>query len=132
VKKAVLYYLPPWLWIFFCLIPAYFPGTFFGFPVTSGIARIVHAGSYFVLCWLVHRAFVHEEFLPQLKKHSVLGSFIFSLMYGLLDEYHQDFLPDRSPSIYNFFAGVGGALLFVALLSLVSRKGISGGSEREG
>jgi VanZ family protein len=132
VKKAVLYQLPPLLWILGCLILAYFPGLFFGITVSTELARIVHAGSYFVLCWLVRRAFVHQEFLPQLRQYSLLGSFVFSCVYGLLDEYNQDFLPDHSPSMYNLLAGIGGALLFVALVSLISARRNAGGPEEEG
>jgi VanZ family protein len=122
LKNVLIYQLPPLVWILVTVVFAYVPDLLFGIKLPRGADKIVHAGVFFVLCWLVQRAFYHQEAFPQLKKSSFLGAFIFSCVYGILDEYHQDFLPDQSPNIYGPLAGAGGALLYVAIASMVSRR----------
>jgi VanZ family protein len=122
LKNVLKYQLPPLLWILVTFVFAYFPDLFFNIKLPRGADKIVHAGVFFVLCWLVQRAFYRQEAIPQLKKSSFLGAFIFSCVYGILNDFHQDFLPDRSSDIYNLLAAAGGALLYIAIASLLSQR----------
>ena len=51
-----------------------------------------------------------------------MGAFIFSAAYGVLDEYHQSFVPGRSVEFYDFLADCGGALLYTALFWLLQQR----------
>lgn len=51
-----------------------------------------------------------------------MGAFIFSAVYGILDEYHQSFVPGRSVEFYDFLADCGGALLYISIFWLVQRR----------
>ncbi|MCX6142697.1 MAG: VanZ family protein [Ignavibacteriales bacterium] len=132
MKDVLRYQLPPFVWILVTFLFAYFPDLSFNIKLPRGADKIVHAGVFFVLCWLVQRAFYHQEAFPQLKKSSFLGAFIFSCVYGILDEFHQDFLPDQSSNIYDPLAGAGGALLYIAIASMMSRRNSGDGAEPEG
>ena len=132
MTNVLKYQLPPLLWILVTFIFAYFPDLFFSSKLPPGTDKIVHAGVYFILCWLVRRAFYHQEVFPQLKKSSILGAFIFSCVYGILDEFHQDFLPGRPSDMYGLVAGASGALLYVAIASMVSQRKNGGRAEPEG
>ena len=83
-----------------------------------GVDKLVHAVFYFILCWLVWRAFYHQGTFPMLRKSALLGAFIFCVTFCVLDEYHQRFVAGRSSDLYDVFAASGGALLFVAIVSL--------------
>ena len=48
-----------------------------------------------------------------------MGALIFSAVYGVLDEYHQGFVPGRSVEFYDFLADCGGALLYTSIFWLV-------------
>ena len=120
------------MWVLVIFIFAYFPALFSNIKTPQGTDKIVHAGVYFILCWLVRRAFYQQEAFPQLKKSSVLGAFIFSCVYGILDEFHQDFLPGRPSDMYGLLAGVGGALLYVAIASIASQRKNGDRAEPEG
>jgi VanZ family protein len=122
LRNVLKYQLPPLLWILVTFVFSYFPDLFFRIKLPLGVDKIVHAGVFFVLCWLVQRAFYHQEAFPQLKKSSFLGAFIFSCIYGMLNEFHRDFLPDQSSNVYDLFAVAGGALLYIAIASMVSRR----------
>ena len=132
MRHVLKYQLPPLLWILLTLIVGYFPDLFFKSKMPLGSDKIAHAGVYFILCWLVRRAFYYQEAFPQLKKSSILGAFVFSCVYGMLDEFHQDFVPGRSSDVYNLVAGTGGALLYVAIASIVSQRKNGDGPRAEG
>lgn len=51
-----------------------------------------------------------------------MGAFIFSAVYGLMDEYHQSFVPGRTVDFYDFLADCGGALLYTAIFWLFQRR----------
>jgi VanZ family protein len=123
--------VPPLIWILFSFVVAYSPSLFTSFKLPLGVDKIVHASIYFVLCWLVRRAFYHQEWLPPLKQSSFLGSFVFCCVYGILDEFHQHFLPGRTMNTYDVLAAVGGALLYVTIGSMISRPKSDDGSESE-
>jgi VanZ family protein len=132
LRNILKYQLPPLLWILLTFVIAYFPDLYSSIKLPAGTGKIVHAGIYFVLCWLVRRAFYQQEAFPPLKRSSFLAAFIFSCVYGILDEFHQDFLPGRSSSIYDLIAGAGGALLYIATASIVSQRKNGSKSEPEG
>lgn len=80
------------------------------FPISPD--KIAHVGIYFVLCMLSKRAFHHQERWVWLRDHSLLGAFLFTIVYGILDEVHQMYVPNRSADIYDAMADAFGALLF--------------------
>jgi VanZ family protein len=119
VSNILKYYLPPLFWILASVVFAYFPDLLFQTKLPPGVDKIVHAFIYFIMCWLVKRAFDHQKALSQLNEHPYLGSLIFCIGYGVLDEFHHTFLPERSPNVFNLAAGVGGALLYAASALLI-------------
>lgn len=70
----------------------------------------------------MRRAFFHQNTFPLLRSHALMGAFIFSVVYGLMDEYHQRSVPNRSVDFYDFLADAGGALLYVAIFWLRNRR----------
>jgi VanZ family protein len=56
-----------------------------------------------------------------------MGAFIFSVVYGVLDEYHQKFVPGRTADVYDLLADTGGALLFIAVAWMLKRDDYEGG-----
>jgi hypothetical protein len=104
------------VWIVITFIMTHAPELILRTTLQPGLATIVHAGMFFVLCWFVKRAFDHQEWVPQIRRGALPGSFIFCCIYGVLDEFHQDFLPGHTSSLLNLIAGIGGALLFAAIV----------------
>ncbi|HTY36484.1 MAG TPA: VanZ family protein [Bacteroidota bacterium] len=94
-----------------------------------GIEKIVHAVLFFVLCWLTWRLFYNQEGFPVMRGAALLGSFLFCLVFGFLDEYHHNFVSGRSADMNNVIANVGGAMLFVAISLLRRHKSAKDESE---
>lgn len=122
------YQLPPVLWVVIIYFLSAIPSSQLRFKFPPGTDKVVHAVIYFVLCWLARRAFYHQNSFPMLRNSSFMGAFIFSVVYGLLDEYHQKFVPGRDADFYDLLANAGGALLYVAIASMLHRPG---GVDRE-
>jgi VanZ family protein len=114
VNPLVKYQLPPVLWALLIyglsILSFFIPQV----KIPAGIDKIAQAFMYFVLCWLARRAFYHQDFVSAWKSSSFLGAFIFSVVYGLLNEYRHYLLSGRDTDFYNVVAATGGALLYVA------------------
>jgi VanZ family protein len=133
VSSILKYHVPPLLWILGCFVFEHFSEALFQIRLSPGTDKIVHAGVYFIMCWLVKRAFDHQKVIPQLKGRPYLGAFIFCVSYGVLDEFHQNSLPAHSASVFKLLAGIGGAVLYVASALLIGSIGAGeGGGRSEG
>lgn len=117
MKSLLKYQIPPLVWVILIYLLSAIPNIHLTFKAPPGVDKIVHAILYFVLCWLVWRAFHYQSTLPMVRNSAFLGAFIFCVAYGFLDEYHQTFVPGRSSDFYDVIADTGGALLFVAIAS---------------
>jgi VanZ family protein len=118
LKNFLKYQLPPLLWVIMVYSLSAISDIQSIYNLPPGVDKIVHAAFYFILCWLVWRAFKYQHTLPMVRNGALLGAFIFSVAFCSLDEYHQKFVHGRSADIYDVFAAAGGALLFVAIVSL--------------
>jgi VanZ family protein len=71
--------------------------------------KIAHAAEFFVLTFLLLRAFSASSILD---KKALLVSVFFAFSYAIFDEWHQGYVPGRSPSITDVFVdGLGIAVL---------------------
>jgi VanZ family protein len=74
-----------------------------------------------MLAFLSRRAFISSsrEFLQRYWFQVSLGLIV---IYALLDEFHQSFVPSRTPSIYDSAIDVAGGLAVLLVLKLFARK----------
>jgi VanZ family protein len=114
------YQFPPILW----LVLIYGLSSISKFPTLKtpiGFDKIVHAVLWFVLCAFTRRAFFFQERYQWLKAHALLVAFLFAVIYGASDEFHQQFVPSRTPDVYDAVADTVGALLFVVIFWIWKR-----------
>ncbi|MGA3245375.1 MAG: VanZ family protein [Bacteroidota bacterium] len=115
------YQVPPVIWAIVIYFLSAIPNVHLIFKTSPGVDKIVHAALYFILCWLVWRAFYHQDTLPVVRNSAFLGAFIFCVVYGFLDEYHRSFVPGRDSNFFDVVADIGGVLLFIVIASLTRR-----------
>jgi VanZ family protein len=76
--------------------------------------KTLHVAAYFVFGLLCLRA-THGGFVP-LRVGPVLAAVALAVAYGGLDEWHQSWVPGRTPSVLDWVAdGVGVALACAAV-----------------
>jgi len=113
--------LPVILWALFIFISSSIPNIALPeFKVFSS-DKLAHLIVYGVFTALTHRALAYQNRFPKLAMHSLLWSFILTVIYGALDELHQFFVPPREASLLDLVADSVSALLFVAYKLLTAR-----------
>jgi len=68
---------------------------------------MLHAAEYFVLALLALRAF-------RTFRHPFLYAILFAAMFGVLDEFHQLLVPDRTFSFLDMLADLIGSCVVLA------------------
>jgi len=82
--------------------------------------KIAHFTEYAILGFLAARAFRTSP-RPAIQQRWFLICAALVVVYALLDEYHQSFVPSRTASIYDSMIDMAGGL--TALVFIYSRKG---------
>lgn len=85
---------------------------------------LIHFCEYGILAGMAFLTFVNSEFKISNKKIVLIT--ILLLLFAVLDEYHQKFIPGRAfnmKDIYSNMVGILGALVFcVVVFRIISRK----------
>lgn len=82
--------------------------------------KAAHFSEYAVLAFLAQRAFITSA-------HGFIQRYWFQLglllvvLYALLDEYHQSFVPTRTPSIYDSAIDIAGGMTVLLIFKLYKR-----------
>lgn len=78
--------------------------------------KLYHAGAYFLMGLFAWRCIRHfnVDFPQQLS-----ASLAFCSFYGITDEWHQYFVPGRSPSVGDWLADSIGAAVAVGVIAIV-------------
>ena len=80
--------------------------------------KLEHFMVFFVFGILLRITASHSRY-PTIRQNSMLVTLMVGIGYGALDEFHQMFVPHRSPSIYDFVAdasGVIAAQIFIVIV----------------
>lgn len=112
------YYLPALLWLAAIFVSSSIPSVDLPHIGIWNADKLIHFGVYFLLAVVVDRAVRYQTRFPAVNRHHLLYTIVFTVLYGLSDEFHQFFVPGRDPSLLDLFADAGGAVLFVLLFLL--------------
>lgn len=90
-------------------------------PMWPGMDKLAHMSAYAVLAAAFLFAIIpfcrNSSFLP-----CAASTLFFCLVYGIADEFHQSFIPGRSPDVKDIVADLGGAIVTLVLWKTVLRK----------
>ena len=89
--------------------------------VHFGIRKLGHFAEYGLLAYLASRAFVTSSF-AFIRRHWFLLGGLLVLIYSLLDEFHQSFVPSRSGSIYDSIIDMVGGLTVLLVFASWDRR----------
>jgi VanZ family protein len=93
--------------------------------IMHGITRkSAHFMAYFVLAYLAARAF-RTSSKALFHNHWFLASFALVVVYALLDEYRQSFVPSRTASLVDSLIDIAGGLTMLLLIRRRSRRQLS-------
>jgi VanZ family protein len=83
--------------------------------------KAAHFSEYAVLAFLARRAFITSSRVFLQRYWFQLG-LLLVVIYALLDEFHQSFVPSRTPSIYDSAIDVAGGLTVLLICKFYGRK----------
>ena len=120
-KRLFRYWLPVYAWAFLIFYLSSVSGLATGLPRNLDliIRKIGHIGEFFVLTYLIWRAFRSYGF-PS-KDCFILGAFG-SFIYAGSDELHQLFVPQRHGCFLDVLIDAVGIFLFWIILKLFYRR----------
>lgn len=88
-------------------------------PVSLLPDKLLHALGYAALALLLYLSL--RRTLGLSRRIAAVGSWLIALVYGVVDEYRQSFVPGRDPSALDLLADALGAGVLLGLLQLGSR-----------
>ena len=111
-RRFVSYWAPPILWAagIFGLSSISLPPKP---PLLPGLDKIAHAGLYATLAYLLFRALFRERGLRPWR--AAAWAFLLTALYGVTDEFHQQFVPGRFPGADDLVADTLGGLCAVLI-----------------
>ena len=118
----VRYQLPVFLWAIVIFISSSIPADKLPDFGRMGYDKIIHFVVYFLLATTIHRAIRHQSVLPFIARHHLLFAVFVTTFYGITDEFHQAFVPNRNPSFYDLLADMMGGCLYVVLFLAATRR----------
>lgn len=87
--------------------------------------KIMHAGEYSVFGYLAARALKNSPKKAFFKNFRILAV-LFSMLYGISDEFHQMFVSERSVSVFDAIAdavgGIAGTMIYSVSLRVRCRR----------
>jgi len=95
------------------------PGDSLSLPQLPGLDKLAHMAAYGILALSILFAFSKSTKKNDVKR-VVLLTVVWCLAYGITDEFHQAFVPGRSPSLLDLLADCIGAVM-VCLFYLLRR-----------
>ena len=114
--KRYLVWLPAVVWAgFIFFVSAQPKETFERFGLTGLLLSTMgHLITYAVLMLLVSLALHYGSNIPT--RYVLVTAFVMIALYGLSDEYHQSFVPGRTPTAVDWLVDLGGAALVWIIL----------------
>jgi VanZ family protein len=85
------------------------------------VRKCAHFTEYALLALLAARAFLSST-KHALRHRWLISTLVLVAVYALLDEYHQAFVPTRTPSIYDSMIDTAGGLTALVVLALWRKK----------
>lgn len=87
-----------------------------------GFDKLVHFGVYGLLVILCYLSIIHQSKVFTFSKNPFIWSVIITSFYGMTDEFHQYFVPNRSCELQDWVADFIGALIGVFFIKWILKK----------
>jgi VanZ family protein len=83
------------------------------------VKKIVHMAEYAILTTLMYRSLLGSGVK---KNQALMIAFVFAILYGLSDEFHQSFTPGREPRLRDTgFDTIGAGIAILSLWKLLPK-----------
>jgi VanZ family protein len=99
------------------------PGDFYPQVDIVNVDKILHMGIYGLLAMLCYISLIHTEKVNTFTANPLMWTLIIGSLYGVSDEFHQLFVPNRSCDFWDWVADASGVIIAVILIkNFLSKK----------
>jgi len=120
--RFVRYQLPAFIWGSGIFVSSSLPSASLPKLEFFGLDKLVHVAVFSLFAVFTHRAIKFQDRYPLLSTNNLLLTVIITVVYGVIDELHQYFVPGREVSISDILADLLGSILYVAIASMKARR----------
>jgi VanZ family protein len=120
--RKILVYFPLIIYWIILLIATSIPTDDFPRILLSVGDKIKHFIAYAILAGYLTLAFAVQERVKWLSKNIVIYAIIVASLYGIIDEFHQSFIPGRFFEMYDWLADILGAIAGSNIINLLIKK----------
>ena len=106
-KDILRYWIPVLSWMLLIITISSLPGEYIPNVHIIDLDKVAHFFEFFILGILLLRALLNSNLNIGLAKIVIL-SIVIASGYAAIDEWHQQFIPDRIPNVFDFFADFTG------------------------
>ncbi|MCX7834136.1 MAG: VanZ family protein [Ignavibacteria bacterium] len=121
LRKFLKYHLPVTLYLIIIFIFSSIPGDDLPELTFTISDKIIHGLIYLIAFYLFYFSLSHLSKNNIIKNKALIFSLLFATVYGLLDELHQSFVPNRDADILDFLSDFTGALIGFIVIFLFLR-----------
>jgi len=120
--KFLKYHFPFLFWLTAIFVQSSFPADVYPPIQIFSADKIVHIGVYGLLAALCYISLIHQLNSPLLSKYPLLLTVLITSLYGVTDEIHQLFVPNRDCEFWDWLADFAGAVIMVLLIKYYLQK----------
>jgi VanZ family protein len=114
--KFIKYHFPFLFWVAVIFTESSFPSSVYPEVPIVNIDKLVHIGIYGLLTALCYISLIHQDKYPNLIKHALIITVLFTALYGASDEFHQYFVPNRDCDFFDWLSDAAGAVIMAVLI----------------
>lgn len=121
-SRFLKYHLPFWFIAASIFTASSIPG--YRLPEAAFILsdKLIHLLIYMVFFFTAAWMFKNRERYGRMKKHYLVSGLTTVTLYGMTDEFHQFFVPNRSCDFYDFVFDVLGGITGLILMYIIFHK----------
>ena len=122
-KRFFKFHFPFILWLLVIFAESSMPGDFYPQVDIVNVDKILHMGIYGLLAMLCYISLIHTEKVNTFTANPLMWTLIIGSLYGVSDEFHQLFVPNRSCDFWDWVADASGVIIAVILIkNFLSKK----------
>ena len=118
-RKIYLVYTPLVIYWIILLAATSFPTD--AIPTLGVSDKLLHSAAYFCLGILLNLSLLFQNKYKFLKRKGTWYTILIGAIYGIIDEYHQHYIPGRSMEFLDFASDFLGLVLAVVFLIFLMR-----------
>ncbi|MGH2574716.1 MAG: VanZ family protein [Ignavibacteria bacterium] len=116
------YHFPFLFWMIAIFVQSSFPSEFFPETEILNVDKLFHMAVFGLLALFCYISLIHQYKIKFWNSKPLLFSLIICSLYGISDEYHQAFVPNRSSEFVDWLSDFAGIIITILIIKYYLQK----------